>query len=85
MFLHLGRDIVVNTKDIIGIFDLDTSTLEKNTKDFLASAQKKDKIVNVSENLPKSFVVYKKNEKEKIFISQLSSATLVKRCFLNKL
>ena len=26
MYLHLGQDTVVRTSDIIGIFDMDTST-----------------------------------------------------------
>ena len=35
MYLHLGGDKVVKTKDIIGIFDMDTSTVSKNTRDYL--------------------------------------------------
>ena len=34
MFLHIGGDTVVRTGDIIGIFDMDTSTVGKATRDF---------------------------------------------------
>ncbi len=57
MYLHLGQDTLVNTKDIIGVFDLDTSTVAGDTRAFLAGAEKARKVVNVSMELPKSFVV----------------------------
>lgn len=80
MYLHLGQDTVVRYCDIIGIFDLDTTTVSKVTRDYLAMAQKSGKIVNVSTELPKSFVVCEEEkDKVKVYISQLSSSTLLKR------
>lgn len=81
MFLHLGQDTIITTEDIIGIFDLDTSTVMKSTRDFLSSMTKAKKVVNVSYELPKSFVLtYDKKTKEKImYISPISSVTLLKR------
>ena len=35
MYLHIGNGVSVKEKDIIGIFDLDTSTVSKTTKKFL--------------------------------------------------
>ena len=58
MFLHLGEDTVVNSKEIIGIFDMDTSTVSKVTRDFLNKAEKNKKIVYVNYELPKSFVKF---------------------------
>lgn len=79
MYIHLGQDIVVRKKDIIGIFDLDTATVSKRTRDFLYKAEKAGRVVNVSTELPKSFVVCKKENEQIIYISQISSATLLKR------
>lgn len=81
MYLHLGQDTVVVTDNILGIFDLDTTTISKHTRDFLAKSEKEKKVVNVSEELPKSFIVCtdKKKGTEKVYISQLSSQTLCKR------
>ena len=31
MYLHLGQDTVIKMDEIIGIFDMDTSTLSKTT------------------------------------------------------
>ena len=66
MYLHLGMDKVINFDDIIGIFDLDTSTVMKPTRDFLNTMTKAKKVINVSYELPKSFVLtYDKKTKEK--------------------
>lgn len=79
MYIHLGKDVTVNSKDIIGIFDIEKSTIGKITKDFLAKAEKQKCVVNVSEELPKSFIVCKKQGKNIVYISQLSPVTLLKR------
>ena len=81
MFLHLGQDTIITTEDIIGIFDLDTSTVMKSTRDFLAMMSKTKRVINVSYELPKSFVLtYDKKTKEKtMYISPISSVTLLKR------
>ncbi|MBO5200745.1 MAG: DUF370 domain-containing protein [Clostridia bacterium] len=81
MYLHLGEDTIVKTKDIIGIFDLDTTTVMKASRTFINKAEKEKRTVTVSFELPKSFVVCKgKEEKENtVYISQLSSTTLENR------
>ncbi len=80
MYIHLGQDTVVKKEDIIGIFDLDNATVSKRTRDYLTKAEKKGRVINVSYELPKSFIVCKsKNNEQIIYISQLSSATLLKR------
>lgn len=79
MYLHLGNDVVVQTQHIIAMFDLDACTVSKKTRDFLANAQKQGQIVNVSYELPKSFVVCRKNGETIVYISQLSTKTLNKR------
>ena len=56
MFLHLGEDTVINSKKVIGIFDMDTSTVNKATRDYLTKAEKEKKVIYVNFELPKSFV-----------------------------
>lgn len=78
MYLHLGADTVIRTKDVIGIFDLDNATVMRASRDFLTRAEKEKKVVTVSYELPKSFVLCEEN-KEVVYISQLAVSTLVKR------
>lgn len=79
MYLHLGNETVVKVKNIVGIFDIETSTISKHTRDFLAIAEKRKEVVNVTYELPKTFIVCKENGKRKVYISQISSSTLQKR------
>lgn len=78
MYLHLGQDTLLRTKDILGIFDLDTSSLSRHTRDFLARAQQDNRVITVSEELPKSFIVTV-HQPPKVYISQISATTLKKR------
>lgn len=79
MYLHLGNNTIIRKDDIIGIFDLDASTVSYKTREFLREAEKKGMVVNVSMELPKSFVVCRENGGCRIYICQLSPVTLIKR------
>lgn len=80
MYLHLGQSTVIRTDSVIGIFDLDNSTVMKSTRDYLNKAQKDGDIVNVSDELPKSFTVTEDKKKgRKVYIAQPAVPTLIKR------
>ena len=80
MYLHLGQDTVVRVQDIIGIFDLENATVSKSTKTFLSRATKEKRVINVTNELPKSFVIcVDKYFHQTVYISQISTATLKKR------
>ena len=49
MYLHLGRDIAVPRRSIIGIFDFDTATYGKRTREFLTRAEQEGRVVAVSD------------------------------------
>lgn len=86
MFLHLGNDVLINTKNLIGIFDIEKSSISKFTKEFLGNAEKTKRIVNVSYEMPKSFIVCLDEDfNETVYISQISTATLKKRFINNKI
>ena len=79
MFIHLGLNKVIATKDIIGIFDLDSTTTYKTTREFLAKAEKEGRTINAAADLPKTFVICKEGEETKIYFSGISAATLQKK------
>ena len=80
MYLHVGQNTVISNGEIIGIFDMETSTLSQTTRQVLARAEKEGKVVNVSMEMPKSFLLCQ-NEKGEMtcYITQISTATLLKR------
>lgn len=80
VYIHLGNNISVNTDDIIGIFDIENTSTGKSTKDFLRYAGEIGKVITVSYEMPKSFIVCTDNDnKEIIYISQISVSALRKR------
>jgi ribosomal protein S8 len=79
MFLHIGADTVIPTKNIIAIFDMDTTTISKDTREFLKIAEEEGFIESISQDLPKSFIVTETDKKSKIYLSPISSVTLKKR------
>ena len=76
MYLHLGQSVVVPHRDVIGIFDLDNASASHLTRSFLERAEREGAVVDVSVDLPKSFVLCQSELGNLVYLSQLSSATL---------
>ena len=79
MYLHVGGDTVVLTGSILAICDLDNASFSHRTREYLRRAEQEGRVVNVAEDLPKSFAVAEKNGRETVYLSQLNSATLLRR------
>lgn len=79
MFLHLGENVVVPIKDIIGIFDLQNTMYSSDTIQFLRLAEEDGFVQRITEEQPKSFIIAEVNNKSKIYLSPISSTTLTKR------
>ena len=76
MYIYLGGDTAISTRDIVGVFDMDTSTVNKATRDYLTKAEKEKRVIYVNYELPKSFIVCR----DKIYVCPLNTATILKRC-----
>ncbi|AEB77197.1 DUF370 domain-containing protein [Clostridium botulinum] len=79
MFLHLGENVVVPLKDIIGIFDIESTMYSTDTIQFLRMAEEDGFVERITKENAKSFVVAEVNKKSKIYLSPISSSTLTKR------
>ena len=79
MYLHLGGDMLVRKKDVVGICDIETTSISKITRQFLSMAERQGHIINVSSDLPKAFVICHRNGATTVYLTQISSATLAKR------
>ena len=78
MYVHLGRDYVLNDRDIIGIFNLETTTISPRGREFLNYAQKNGAVVSLSDELPQSYVLAD-SPVDTIYLSELSPAALKRR------
>ncbi|MDQ0151096.1 extracellular matrix regulator RemB [Eubacterium multiforme] len=79
MFLHLGENVVVPIKDVIGIFDLQATMYSSDTIQFLRMAEEDGFVERITKDKPKSFVIAEVDKKSKIYLSPISSSTLTKR------
>ncbi len=79
MYIHIGNNYVVKDNEIIGVFDIENTTTSKKTRDFLNFAEKNKKIINISTDIPRSFIVCLKNNETVVYLSQLNSFTILKR------
>lgn len=75
IYLHIGNGYSVDVREIIGIFDMDNTTVTGITKKLLDRAEKEKKLFTATYELPKTFIV----TKDRIYISQLAASTLKKR------
>lgn len=80
MYLELGQETVITDKNILGIFDLDNTTVGKATREYINTAAKNGECITVSfEELPKSFVVTDDSNERKVYISPFNTSTIFKR------
>jgi extracellular matrix regulatory protein B len=81
MYIHLGGNIIINSKDIVAWFDIDKTTVSKTTRKFLKDAQANNDIIYINmEELPKSFILTSREKNiNKIYLSNLTVQTIVKR------
>lgn len=57
MYLYLGGNRLVRQAEVVGVFDLDTATVSRHTRDFLTRAERDGRVETVSYELPKAFVL----------------------------
>ena len=74
--IYLGGETFVKDTEIIGVFDIDSATVSKKTRDFLEEAEKQNNVIysNIFE-FPRSFVL----TKEKVFIKPIAANKLNRR------
>ena len=92
MYLHIGDNVAIPGRTVIGVFDLETTTVARDTRGFLEAAQRSGAVRDVCDDIPKAFVLtrrqahkrystVKKTQKtdDIIYVTQLSTATIRKR------
>lgn len=73
MYIHTGNNRLLRAETIIGIFDMDTSTVSATTKDFLSSAQREGRVILTMYDIPRSFIL---TADDMVTLSQLSTGAI---------
>ena len=74
-FIHLGGDVSVCCEDIIGVFDIEKTTVNPSVNAFLAAKQKSGGVYYCSLDMPKSFVLAGGT----VFVSNVSAGVIRER------
>ena len=88
MYFHAGQDFVLNIRDVLGVFDLDTAGASRRTEEYFRKAEAEGAVVDLCApgTLPKSFILTDFPD-ETLYLSQLSPKVLKQRAettiFLN--
>ena len=79
MYVHIGKDYIIEEKNIIAILDLENLLENKKIEDILKELKIENNIINNKNGNEKSLILVKKQEKIEAYFSNISSTTLVKR------
>ena len=79
MYVHIGKETIINTEDIIVILDIESLEKKKNLEEVLQNLKISDNIIDVSEENRKSLIIVNKNKKNVGYITNISTTTLGKR------
>ncbi|NPV53139.1 MAG: DUF370 domain-containing protein [Firmicutes bacterium] len=75
MFLHLGGDVSVSTKELIAILDMNLATKSGATGEYLRAIKEEGFVRDVSGGSPKSVVITGGH----VYLSAISPLTLKRR------
>ena len=80
MYIHLGMGVVVREEDVIGIFDMENTTVSGVMLDFLRRAQQDNLVEDVCYDLPRSVVVCRDFVcGQRVYITQAAPSTHLRR------
>ena len=79
MYIHIGKDFIINSNYIIAIFNID---YVKNTKEYKAmykSLEEEGNLIFVSDKKGMSFILTEENNIKKAYITNIGVNTIAKR------
>ena len=83
MKLYFNETYATEKEDIVGIFDMDSATVSRDTLKFLADCEKEGRATVTTGEIPVSFVVSAKDkDKIRIFFTRNAPRALARRARL---
>ncbi|MBO5286867.1 MAG: DUF370 domain-containing protein [Clostridia bacterium] len=73
MYVHIGESKMIRKRDIVALFDLDSSTVSVHTRNYLSKAQREGRVITLGLDLPKSFILTRDN---KVYLSSLNTSSI---------
>ena len=79
MYLHIGKDKLIDDNNIIAILNIETLKEKENVENICKNMNFSDNIIDVSDGNKKSLIIIKEKKQTKGYISNISTITLEKR------
>ena len=79
MYLHIGKDKLIDDNNIIAILNIETLKEKENIENICKNMNFSDNIIDVSDGNKKSLIIIKEKKQTKGHISNISTITLEKR------
>ena len=79
MYLNIGRGIIINSKNIIAILNIEFVKNTKEYKNLYKSLEEKNKIEVIEENKKISFILTKEENEVKAYVTNIGVNTIAKR------
>lgn len=79
MYHSIGADFSVRGRAVIGVFDLDNTSVSKHTRAFLSEAERQGEVVDVSGKLPKSYILTEEFGMTRVYLTQYNASVLERR------
>ena len=76
MYVHIGNNRIVNEKNIVGLFDIDTTSMSRSTKNLLSEAEKEGRLSLCDDGIPKTFIL---TDDDSVYFTRLSARTVADR------
>ena len=78
VYLSIGNDMAVRHSSVIGIFDLDNTTVTARGREFLEQAEREGQVVPC-DDLPRSYILTAEYGLSRVYLTSLATTTLEKR------
>lgn len=78
-YLQLEKGESIDKNEIIGIFDLDSASISSSTDGLFRRKEEEHGVVNLSNDLPKSFILCEGIYSDTVYISGISTESIKKR------
>ena len=79
MYLHIGSGLVLNSDDIIAIFNINYIKKTKEYDKLYNKFLEEKRIIDISKGKEKSFILVNKDNDIKAYISNINANTIGKR------
>lgn len=79
MYLNIGKEYIIKSKNIIGIFNIDYIKNTKEFKTMYKSLEEENNIIKATDGKEKTFILVEKDRNKKGYITNIGVNTIAKR------